>query len=180
MTVRVPLAVAAAVVLVDQVTKHWAVNALADDRTIDLVGSLRFNLAFNKGMAFSQGLGFGPLIAVVGLVVIVVLLVSVGRATSPLYPAAVGLIVGGAVGNIIDRLLRGEGWLRGGVVDFIDLQWWPIFNVADMCVTVGGALLLLSTIHGARPAPSSSSPTASDVTGDASADEADEPDPVER
>ncbi len=180
MTVRVPLAVAAVVVLVDQLTKHWAVNELAGGRTIDLVGSLRFNLAFNTGMAFSQGSGFGPLIAVVGLVVIVVLLVSVGRATSPLYPAAVGLIVGGAVGNILDRLLRGEGWLRGGVVDFIDLQWWPIFNVADMCVTVGGVLLLLSTINGGRPAHSEPQPTASDVTDDASDDGADEHDPVER
>jgi len=150
MTLRVPLTVATVVVLADQLTKHWAVNALDDGRTIDLVGSLRFNLAFNKGMAFSQGTGLGPLIAIVGLLVVVVLLVSVGRATSPLYPAAVGLVVGGAVGNLLDRLLRGEGWLRGGVVDFIDLQWWPIFNIADIGVTVGGVLLLLSTMRPRR------------------------------
>jgi len=148
---RVPLTVAAVVVLADQLTKHWAVNALDDGRTIDLVGSLRFNLAFNKGMAFSQGTGLGPLIAIVGLIVVVVLLVSVGRATSPLYPAAVGLVVGGAIGNLLDRLLRGDGWLRGGVVDFIDLQWWPIFNIADIGVTVGGVLLLLSTMRPRQP-----------------------------
>ena len=151
MNFRVPLTVAAVVVLADQLTKHWAVNALDDGRTIDLVGSLRFNLAFNKGMAFSQGTGLGPLIAIVGLIVVVVLLVSVGRATSPLYPAAVGLVVGGAIGNLLDRLLRGDGWLRGGVVDFIDLQWWPIFNIADIGVTVGGVLLLLSTMRPRQP-----------------------------
>ena len=59
---RVALAIAAVVLLLDQLTKHWAVNALADDRIIDVVGSLRWNLAFNRGMAFSQGAGLGPII----------------------------------------------------------------------------------------------------------------------
>lgn len=149
---RAPLAVAAVVLAVDQLTKHWALNALADDTIIDVVGSLRFNLAFNKGMAFSQGSGLGPIIGVVALVVVVVLLVSLGQSTSRLYPPAVGLIVGGALGNVVDRLFRGDAWLRGGVVDFIDVQWWPIFNIADVGVTVGGAALLLSTLFARPPA----------------------------
>ena len=66
---------------------------------------------------------------------------------------SVGLIVGGAVGNLLDRLFREPGWLRGGVVDFIDLQWWPIFNVADIAITVGGVLLLLSSLRPPRPEP---------------------------
>ena len=86
-------------------------------------------------MAFSQGTGLGPVIGVVALLVVVGLLVSIGRSTSPLYPLAVGLIIGGAVGNLVDRLFRSPGWFRGGVVDFIDVQWWPIFNVADIAVT---------------------------------------------
>jgi signal peptidase II len=148
---RGALLIAAVVVLIDQLTKHWAVNALADG-DIDLVGSLRFNLAFNTGMAFSQGTGVGPVIGVVALLVVVGLLISIGRASSPLYTPAVGLIIGGAVGNLVDRLFRAPGWFRGGVVDFIDVQWWPIFNVADICVTVGGTLLLLSTLR-AEPPP---------------------------
>jgi signal peptidase II len=144
-----PLAIAAAVVLVDQLTKQWALNAL-EDGPIDVVWTLRFNLAFNKGMAFSQGTGLGPIIGVVALVVIVVLLVSVGRPSSRVYPLAVGLIIGGAIGNLIDRLFRDPGWLRGAVVDFIDLQWWPIFNVADMGITIGGALLLLTSVQAPR------------------------------
>jgi signal peptidase II len=148
---RGALLIAVAVVVVDQLTKWWAVTHLAD-RDIDVLGSLRFHLAHNTGMAFSKGTGSGPIIGVVALVVVVGLLVSIGRESSPLYTPAVGLIVGGAVANVIDRLFRSPGWLRGGVVDFIDLQWWPIFNVADIGVTVGGVLLLLSTL---KPAPTS-------------------------
>jgi signal peptidase II len=144
-----PLAIATAVVLIDQLTKQWALSAL-DDGPIDAVWTLRFNLAFNKGMAFSQGTGLGPIIGVVALIVIVVLLVSVGRSSSPVYPLAVGLIIGGAAGNLLDRLLRDPGWFRGGVVDFIDFQWWPIFNVADMAITIGGALLLLTSVQAPR------------------------------
>ena len=103
-------------------------------------------------MAFSQGTGLGPIIGVVALFVIVGLLITVGRSTSRWYPLAVGLIIGGALGNVIDRLVRGEGWLRGGVVDFIDVQWWPIFNVADIAVSVGGVLLLLTSLT-APPEP---------------------------
>jgi len=171
---RAPLAIAAVVVLLDQLTKHWAVNELADGHTVDLVGSLRLNLAFNKGMAFSQAEGLGPIIGVVALVVVVALLLSVGRSSSRWYPLAVGLIIGGALGNIVDRLFRGEGWLRGEVVDFIDVQWWPIFNLADVGITVGGALLLLTSLLAPRP-------TESDPAGAApESDRADDPDESER
>jgi signal peptidase II len=61
-----------------------------------------------------------------------------------------GLLIGGAAGNLIDRLFRGEAWLNGAVVDFIDFQRFPIFNVADMAVNVGAALLILSSILTAR------------------------------
>lgn len=150
---RVPAAVAAIVVAVDQLTKHWALNALGPSaahpagRDIDVVWTLRFNLTFNSGMAFSSGAGFGPFVPIVAVAVIVVLLISVGRSSSRWYGIAVGLVIGGALGNIVDRLFRGRGGLHGAVVDFIDLQWWPIFNVADMAVVVGGALLLLTTLR---------------------------------
>jgi signal peptidase II len=150
--------VAATVLLVDQLTKEWALRAL-DDRSIDVVGSLRLHLVFNTGSAFSIASGFGPVLAIVG-VVVVALLVVTGRDVQG-WPArvALGLVVGGAVGNLVDRALRdGDGVLGGAVVDFIDLQWWPVFNVADMAITVG-ALLLALTIGrpsgadaGSRPA----------------------------
>lgn len=138
------LAIAATVVALDQVTKTWALRAL-DDRTIDLVGSLRLRLVFNTGSAFSLASGLGPVLAVVG-VVVVVLLVRAGREVEGgAALAALGLVVGGAVGNLVDRALRdGDGFLGGAVVDFVDLQWWPVFNVADVAITVGAVLLAIT------------------------------------
>ena len=141
----VTLATALGVVVADQITKHWALNALADGHTIDIVGSLRFNLAFNTGMAFAKGQGIGPVIAVVGVLVVAYLLVGLRRNTTP-GALFVGLVAGGASGNIIDRLFRGEAWLHGAVVDFIDLQWWPIFNIADAGIVVGAASLVVASM----------------------------------
>lgn len=139
-----PLLIAVIVVVVDQLTKHWALNALDDGRTIDLVWTLRFNLAFNTGMAFSQGDGLGPFIGIVALIVVAALLISLSRGGSRWGTLAVGMVAGGALGNVADRLFRGDGWMDGAVVDFIDPQWFPIFNVADIGVTVGGALLVIT------------------------------------
>jgi signal peptidase II len=143
------IAVAVAVVIVDQLTKWWAVRTL-DDRNIDVFWTLRFHLSYNTGMAFSRGQNWGPLIGVVALVIVVVLLLSVKRTSSRLSEVVVGLIIGGAIGNIVDRLIRDPYWLRGGVVDFIDFQWFPIFNVADMAITIGGALLILTSYLGSQ------------------------------
>ena len=146
-----PLALALAWVVIDQATKLWAVNALADG-PLDVVWTLRFNLAFNSGMAFSQGDGFGPVIGVIALVVVIGLVLSLRRSDNKWSIVGVGLIVGGAAGNVLDRLLRDDGWFRGRVVDFIDLQWWPIFNVADIGIVVGAVSLLVGSAR-SRPAP---------------------------
>jgi signal peptidase II len=142
-----PLALATIVVAVDQSTKHWALNALDDGRIIDLVGPLRLNLAFNRGMAFSRGDGIGPFIPILAITVVAALLMAVGRSTSRWFTLGVGLIVGGTLGNVIDRLFRGGGWLDGAVIDFIDVQWWPVFNLADACIVVGAAVLLLTSLR---------------------------------
>ena len=147
---RVPVAVASTVVLVDQLTKHWAINELGNDRTIDVLWTLRFNLAFNNGMAFGQGGGFGPVIGVVATLVIVYLLITLRNESSRLSAVGMGLLIGGAAGNLIDRLFRGNGFLDGAVVDFIDFQWFPIFNIADMAINVGAALLILGSILSSR------------------------------
>jgi len=141
--------IALAVIVADQLTKHWAVNELVDG-DIDVFWTLRFNLSYNTGMAFSSGESFGPIIGVLALVVVVVLLLSLKRQPGRLTDVAVGLIIGGAVGNVIDRLFRQEAWFRGAVVDFIDFQWFPIFNIADIGVTVGGALLVLASWRTSR------------------------------
>jgi len=141
------------VVVVDQWTKHWAVTVLGADREIEVFWTLQFNLAFNSGMAFSRGEGFGPVIAVVATGVIVWLLISLRTESSRLSTVGMGLVIGGAAGNLIDRLFRGEAWLRGAVVDFIDFQWFPIFNIADMAINVGAGVLILNTILVSRRMP---------------------------
>jgi signal peptidase II len=137
---------AVSVVGADLITKHWALGRLSDGRTIDVLWTLRFNLHFNTGIAFSQLTGFGVVVGVAAVFVAAGLLFWSTRQPSSVMRFAVGLIVGGAIGNILDRLFRDAGWMRGAVVDFIDFQWFPIFNVADIGVTVGAGLLVLGSL----------------------------------
>lgn len=129
---------------VDQLTKSWAVSALDNGRTIDIVWTLRFALGFNSGIAFSQAQGLGPVVGVIALVAVVFLVRYMMRATHPLMAYGLAGILAGAIGNIADRLFRGDGLLHGKVVDFIDLQWFPVFNVADSCITIGAIVLMIS------------------------------------
>ena len=137
--------VVAAVVVIDQLTKWWAVETLSDE-TIEVVGSLQFNLIRNYGSAFSIGGGtwWGAAVSVAGLAIIVAMLWFARSTTSRLATVALGLVIGGAIGNLIDRAVRSDrGFMGGGVVDFVDLQWWPIFNVADAAVVVGVIMLVV-------------------------------------
>ena len=140
-------ALAGVVVVLDQITKHWALNTLDDGRIIDVVWTLRFALGFNSGFAFSTGTGWGPWIGVFAIAAIVALAVAMHRAASMASRLALALIVGGAIGNIVDRLFRGRGLLHGKVVDFIDLQWFPVFNIADSAITIGAVVLVVASFR---------------------------------
>lgn len=143
---RASLIVAVVVVVIDQLTKHWALNALGDGREVHVFWTLQWNLSFNTGMAFSQGEGLGPVIGLLAMLIVIVLVVSSAHVESRLGRVSAGLLIGGALGNLLDRLFRGDGWMHGAVVDFIDFQWFPIFNVADIGVTVGAASFALATL----------------------------------
>ena len=147
-----PKLIIAAVVVADQASKNWALNSLSDGRTIDLVWTLRFNLVFNSGMAFSQGQGLGRLIGVLAIVVAVWLWFNLRKTTSQLSVIGTSMLIGGALGNVVDRMFRGEKWLAGAVVDFIDLQWFPVFNIADSAVTVGAVMLIVASVATSRKA----------------------------
>ena len=137
------LATAAVVVAIDQLTKSLALSALADG-PVHLIWTLRLDLSFNSGLAFSIGPNLTPLITFVAVMLVGVLLVAAHRVTSTPAALALGLVLGGALGNLTDRLVRGHG---GAVVDFIDLQWWPVFNVADMAITIGAVLLVFTSFR---------------------------------
>jgi signal peptidase II len=133
------------VVAVDQLTKWWAVRTL-QTRTIDLFWTLRLDLSRNTGAAFSRFVGHGPIIALLAIGIVAVLLWQGRTVGSRTGAVALGLILGGAVGNLLDRAFRGGGFMHGAVVDFIDPQWWPVFNVADSCVVIGAILLVIVSL----------------------------------
>lgn len=146
---------AVTVVAVDQLTKSWALRAL-EDGPVHVLWTLRFNLSFNTGAAFGLGKGLAPLFMIVAIAVLVAL-VALGRAaaTTPATVVALGLVVGGAVGNLVDRFLRDHD---GAVVDFVDLQWWPVFNVADAAITIGAVLFVVAARAPARRAGAETGP----------------------
>ena len=126
-------AVAAVVVITDQVTKTWAVHRLQHG-PVHLVWKLDLELEFNSGSAFSLARGWAPILAAVTVVVVVLLLASVRRVRSDLLAVSIGLVVGGALGNLADRVLRSH---HGAVVYCIALHFWPTFNFADTAIVVG-------------------------------------------
>lgn len=140
-------AVAVVVVTVDQLTKSWALRAL-DEGPVHLFWTLRLNLSFNTGAAFGLAPGLGPLLVVVGIVLVIALL-GLGRRATATRAGGVflGLVLGGALGNLADRVFRDHG---GAVIDFVDLQWWPVFNVADAAISCGVVLLVVSSWQRAR------------------------------
>lgn len=156
--------VAGSVVLLDQLTKTWAVNRLADPgESIGVVGPLEFRLAFNSGMAFSKGQGRGVLIGLIAIGIVVGLLLFARTVQDRPSLVALGLVIGGALGNVVDRLFRAgpplepRSFMGGRVVDWIYVGWWPTFNVADASIVVGGILLALLTLR--TPTPDVKAPT---------------------
>ena len=145
--------IALVLVIIDQLSKTWAVSALADGNVVKIVGSLRFALGFNSGFAFSQGQSLGPFIGIVAIVAIALLVRAMLRAHSALAAYGLSGIVAGAIGNVSDRMFRDSGFLHGRVVDFIDLQWWPVFNVADSAISVGACLLIIAMVRESRNHP---------------------------
>jgi signal peptidase II len=142
------LTVAAVVVAADQATKTWALHHAQVGRHV--VGPLWLELTFNKGAAFGVGQGVTPVVVAVVVILVAGLLVFGRRASrTATVPAAVGLglLLGGAIGNLVDRVLRHH---HGQVIDFIAAarighhDWWPVFNLADAAIVVGAVTLVLA------------------------------------
>jgi signal peptidase II len=140
------VAIVVGVVVVDQLTKTWAVKELADG-PVDVFGSdVGFQLSRNSGGAFSVFQGFTPLLAILAVVLSVILVRALHRTDDPLMLVALALLLGGALGNLADRIFRSPGFLRGEVVDFVHVGRFPTFNVADSAITIGAILLVVSVL----------------------------------
>ena len=132
-------------------TKAIAVRELTGHDPVPLIGSfLELRLLRNPGAAFSAGASLTPLISVVALVATVVVVHYARRARHRGWAVALGLLLAGVSGNLVDRLFRSPGPFRGHVVDFLALPNWPVFNVADMCIDVAGVLLVVLLLRGIR------------------------------
>ncbi len=140
------LAVAGVVVAVDQVSKSLALRDLRT-HSVHLFGSIYLRLQLNTGVAFSLFAGFGSWIIVGAIVLVCILLATTHWVRSKVGAVAVGLVLGGALGNLADRLFRDN---HGAVIDFIYTRYWPTFNVADACIVVGVVMLILASWR--RPA----------------------------
>ena len=159
-------ALAGVVVAVDQTTKSWALHNVPMTGR-HLLGPVWLTLTYNSGAAFSLGTGITPVLEVIAAVMVAVLFAFSGRASRQAPIAVIvgiGLLLGGAVSNLGDRLFRHLPGHPGAVIDFIDIarighrDWWPVFNVADAAITVGAVILVIAfSRSGGRSGPGSRS-----------------------
>ena len=132
--------VAGVVVAADQITKHLALSRLADAPVHLIDGVLSLKLAFNSGGAFGLGQDFPGLFLVATLAIVGVIVYWIRSVTDRRWIVALGMVLGGGLGNLTDRIFRD---LDGAVVDFVDLHVWPIFNLADSAIFLGVIAILL-------------------------------------
>lgn len=135
------------VVALDQLSKWWAVSQLPNDPARLIGDDVGFVVVRNAGSAFSLFQTFTPLLAVVAIVVAVLLVRTVRRTRDTLMIVGLSLVLGGALGNLMDRLFRTPGFLRGAVVDFVHVGDFPTFNVADSAITIGAILIVIWAIR---------------------------------
>jgi signal peptidase II len=135
--------VALVVVGVDVATKDWALNRLQGDPITVIDGFLRLAVARNPGASFSSFQGSGSIIGLLAIGVAIYIAKMAGEMGHRLEVVGLGIILGGALGNLVDRVFRGDGYLDGAVVDFIDFSFFPTFNMADTFLWVGVGTLVI-------------------------------------
>jgi signal peptidase II len=143
------VAVAAVVYVIDVVSKIVVVEDLTDHQPISMLGGLvTLRLTRNPGAAFSTATGYTVLLTLVAIGVVICVTRLAARLGSTVWAVALGLLLGGALGNLTDRIFRSPGPLRGHVVDFLELPHWPIFNLADSAIVLGALLITLQSLRG--------------------------------
>ncbi len=143
-------AISAAVALAtDLASKWWALDVLSDGQRLPIIGRwLSLRLVFNPGAAFSLGDNFTLVLTGRAAIISLVIIIAIWRARSRLNSAILGLLLGGALGNLYDRLTQPPGVGRGHVVDFIDYNGWFVGNVADIWIVLAAAGLVLIASRG--------------------------------
>ena len=144
---------AAVIVAIDQVTKALVVSNMREGESRRVIGGvLAWTLQRNPGSAFGLFRHFPVVFTILAALIALVIVVRAPRVHDRLTGVALGLVLGGALGNLVDRIARPPGVFRGRVIDFIDFHWWPVFNVADAAVVIGALLLLMASYRAERRA----------------------------
>lgn len=140
--------VIASVLALDQLSKEWAISRLSGGRVIEILPTLELDLTYNSGFSFGAGAGHGPLVGTLVIALCGFICRRLWIETRTARAAILAAILGGALGNLVDRILRADdGPLSGDVVDFIDVTWYAVFNVADTFVVCGCIVLVLYEIR---------------------------------
>ena len=146
---RLLLSVAALVLALDIATKVLAVKLLVPNEPVPIIGdTVSWTLVRNSGAAFSMATGYTWVLTLIAMGVVGGIAWMGRRLVSPWWALGLGLVLGGALGNLMDRVFRAPGPLRGHVVDFLSIGWWPVFNLADSAVVCGAALLVGLSLFG--------------------------------
>ena len=147
--IGVLISVALTALALDAITKVVVVAHLEGGTPIELLGGLlTLRVTRNSGAAFSIGTGMTIVFTLIALGVVVAILRTARHLRSVPWAVSLGLLLGGATGNLADRLLRAPAPLKGHVVDWIELPYWPVFNLADSAIVCGGVLAVLLTARG--------------------------------
>ncbi|MGH3518181.1 MAG: signal peptidase II [Haloechinothrix sp.] len=147
-------AVALVVFACDVITKVLATSALEGSEPIRVLGGVVYlQLIRNPGAAFSLATGMTWVLALIAIAVVIAIIWLAGKLRSPGWAVGLGLVLAGALGNLVDRIFRAPGVLQGHVIDFVSVfapngEIWPVFNVADSAIVVGGAFIVLLTLLG--------------------------------
>jgi signal peptidase II len=137
--------------LFDFATKQWAISNF-DSQPQKILGDLlSFTLVRNSGAAFSFATGFSIFFALLALSVVVAVIYYAKRITSTGWQITAGLLLGGVIGNLTDRIFREPGWLSGHVIDWIQIPNWPVFNLADSAIVIAAAISFTLTMRNIPP-----------------------------
>ena len=143
--------IAVLTIVAPQPTKAWALDALPDGPNFLIGNSVGFRLTRNSGAAFGILEGAGSWLALLAVIIVVVVFLSLHKEMGRSTILALGLVLGGAIGNLADRLFRGDGIADGLVVDFVDIGPWPNFNIADSAIVIGIILILWESLTTPSP-----------------------------
>jgi signal peptidase II len=137
--------------LIDYVTKAWALQSLSSEPRKIIGTLLQFTLVYNSGAAFSFATGFTILFSLIALAVVIATIYFAPKLTSHGWQITIGLLLGGVLGNLTDRIFRQPSFLSGYVIDWIQIPHWPVFNIADSAICVAAAISFILSMRNIPP-----------------------------